>query len=73
MVVQELIDKLKEFPSQARVLVRGYESGFDNIEEILFQDVIYYPDNAWYDGPYQVPVHYNEGPGFEQITAVTLH
>jgi hypothetical protein len=43
MTVGELIAKLQEFPSEMRVLVDGYEMGFDNpypprIETAYFQD-----------------------------------
>lgn len=33
MTVSELIEKLKECPENMRVVVEGYEGGFDDIQE----------------------------------------
>lgn len=72
MIVSELITKLQEMPKDARVLGRGYENGYNNLEEVELQDVLHLPDGPWYDGEYQDIAYYNEHKGYEQISAVTL-
>ncbi len=72
MIVQELIDKLKDFPPQTKVLGRGYESGWSDIEDIELIDVLHIPDGPWYDGDYQAPASYYQDRDYEQITAVTI-
>ncbi len=53
MTVQELIEKLKEFEPQAKVLVSGYENGYS---EPRFPRVIlvepYKSDGYWF-GPFR--------------------
>lgn len=34
MIISELIEKLKDFPPDTRVVVRGYEGGLDDVDEI---------------------------------------
>lgn len=53
MTVEELIKKLEAFPPAMRVLGRGYESGWEDIEDIEQHNVYYFPDNPWYEGKYQ--------------------
>ena len=72
MIVSELIGKLNQFPAGAKVLGRGYENGYNNIEDVIFEDVLHLPDGPWYDGEYQEPASYNADKGYEQITAVTI-
>ena len=51
MTVQDLINKLLDYPSNMRVLTLGYEGGFDEIvlttEDIIFDSV---PKDKWYYG-----------------------
>ncbi len=72
MIVSELIDKLKTYPAQTIILGRGYESGYNSIENVELQNVLHIPDGAWYDGEYQEPASYNSDKGYEQVTAITL-
>lgn len=73
MIVQELIDELKKYPAEARVLGTGYESGYEDIHEVEFKDVFIYPDNPSYEGTYQLPWSEKYDAGKEQITAVLLN
>ena len=50
MTVKELMDELAKLPAECRVVVQGYEDGFDDvavIEQILVEKN---PDDAWYYG-----------------------
>ena len=50
MTVRELMDELSKFPADQRVVVQGYEDGFDDvsiIEPILIEKN---PSDAWYYG-----------------------
>lgn len=54
MTVKELINRLQQIPNQEmRVVVNGYEGGFDDIKEpkviIAYQRI----DNEWWDGKYE--------------------
>ncbi len=50
MTVKELMDKLIELPADCRVVVQGYEDGFDDISIIETISVEKNPDDAWYYG-----------------------
>jgi hypothetical protein len=52
MKVKELIDLLKNFPPDQRVVIRGYEEGFNDIMELRVIRVIHEPDSKWYYGEY---------------------
>ena len=34
MTVQELIDKLQEYPKDLRVMIEGYEGGYEDLETL---------------------------------------
>jgi len=72
MIVEELINKLKEFPSNMRVLGRGYESGWEDLSEIKKSKVYHYPDNSWFEGKYQYEVNDFFGDPADKLTAVTI-
>lgn len=54
MTVNELIEQLKNYPSDMRVLTLGYEGGYNDInlktEEIIFN---FSQNDAWYYGPHE--------------------
>lgn len=52
MIVSELIEKLDKLPKDMLVLGRGYESGYNDLDEVTTQTLVKC-DNAWYDGNYQ--------------------
>ena len=52
MTVQELIERLKPFPSDALVVTEGYEGGFDTIKKTSLIMVDENPDKNWWVGKY---------------------
>jgi hypothetical protein len=54
MTVSELIEQLKNYPSDMRVLTLGYEGGYNDTglktEEIVFN---FSKNDAWYYGPHE--------------------
>ena len=54
MTVNDLINKLLDYPSNMRVLTLGYEGGYNDIdlknEEIVFN---FSKNDAWYYGPHE--------------------
>ena len=54
MTVNELIEQLKNYPSDMRVLTLGYEGGYNDIqlktEEIVFD---FSKELGWYYGPHE--------------------
>ena len=54
MTVNELIQQLKNYPGDMRVLVPGYEGGYNDTglktEEIVFN---FSKNDAWYYGPHE--------------------
>ncbi len=52
MTVEELIKALEKYPSDTRVVVQGYEDGFDDVSALHSLQVEEYPDPKWYYGNY---------------------
>ena len=50
MTVQELIEKLTQFPPNTPVVVRGYESGFNDIHSVTEEDIQLGVNTIWYYG-----------------------
>ena len=54
MTVKELINRLQQIPNQEmRVVVNGYEGGFDDIKEPKVINAYQRIDNEWWDGKYE--------------------
>ncbi|HEX7627980.1 MAG TPA: hypothetical protein VF354_03565 [Candidatus Methanoperedens sp.] len=52
MIIEELIQQLQRYPKNSRVLVQGYEDGYD---EVTTMKEIYIQQNTsqeWYNGKY---------------------
>lgn len=52
MTVSELIAALQSYPPDARVVVLGYESGYDDVTEVRKVNVVLEENPAWYNGRY---------------------
>jgi hypothetical protein len=53
MTASELIDKLKQYPANMRIVVAGYESGFDDIEMINYVSIDKFRKKQEWDGRYR--------------------
>lgn len=66
MTVRELIERLSEYPQDDRVVVRGYESGFDEVivgTAAIAVDCNWCEEQGkrcWFDGRHGYPA---DGPG----------
>ena len=52
MTASELIRMLQEFPPDTKIVVRGYEDGYNDILKPRKVKIKYNPDAAWYYGIY---------------------
>ena len=54
MTVNELIEQLKNYPGDMRVLTLGYEGGFDDIG-LKTEDIVFGANDKdkWYYGPHE--------------------
>lgn len=52
MTVRELIEELRKFPQDQRVIVPGYEDGFDDIHLLRSINITGFIPAAWYYGRY---------------------
>ena len=50
MTVEELMDELTKLPADRRVVVQGYEDGFDDVSAIEPVLIEKNPSDAWYYG-----------------------
>jgi len=53
MTVAELLIRLAQAPPDAKVVVRGYENGYNDIFELRSLSVRQNPEAKWYDGEYE--------------------
>jgi hypothetical protein len=53
MTVAELIIMLNQAPPDAKVIVRGYENGYNDILKLRSLFVSQNPEAKWYDGEYE--------------------
>ena len=65
MKVSELIDFLQQFDPSQRVIVDGYESGFDDITSVKTQDILVdgnkVPRPGWGGNWVEIPHEYGSG------------
>ena len=60
LTVEQLINKLKSYPNDVRVLVGGYEDGLDAILDVSIVNVKYDDAKKWYYGPFEECDNCNE-------------
>ena len=53
LTVEQLIDELRKYPNDYKVLVDGYEGGFDAVLSSRIINVEYDETKAWYYGPFE--------------------
>jgi len=54
MTVAELIVRLNQAPPDSKVVVRGYENGYNDVVELRSLSVRQNPEANWYDGEYEL-------------------
>jgi len=72
MTVAELIEKLKEYPQDLRVVVRGYEGGVNDVSHFQELEILlnYYDD--WYYGKHLEAFSWVEDTTHEKVPALKL-
>ena len=53
MTAAELIAKLNALAPESPVFVQGYETGYDDIVDLKFMDIVRYRNAQEWDGEYQ--------------------
>lgn len=53
MTAQELIQQLQNLPPTTKIVVRGYENGYNDILKLKPIKIKMKPDSKWYDGEYE--------------------
>ena len=53
--VAELIKALQQFPPDMRVVVSGYEEGYENMLTPKIEKLEQNPDNPYWEGEFQAP------------------
>ena len=70
MTVNELIEQLKNYPSDMRVLTLGYEGGYNDVE-LKTDDIVFNANDKdkWYYGPHE-SVRYTDGDKGEKCLII---
>lgn len=52
MIIEELIQQLQRYPKNSRVIVQGYEGGYDDVT--IVREISIQPNTSheWYNGKY---------------------
>lgn len=55
MTVNELIEQLKKYPGDARILTPGFEGGYGDIDDMTAEDIVFNVNSKddWYVGPHE--------------------
>lgn len=54
MTIAELIKELEQYPQDTRVVIRGYEGGMDDVDEVELTEIyLNYNAGTWYDGNHE--------------------
>ncbi len=61
MTIKALIEKLQAFPADMRVVVAGYETGFNDISQIEIVGMIPDVKTKWWDGQHEDPMRDEDG------------
>jgi hypothetical protein len=54
MTVKELIEKLKQYDENMRVVVSGYEGGVDDVGKLHETGIKLNANDAWYYGKHEI-------------------
>jgi len=67
MTAQELIEKLQTLPPNTKIVVRGYEDGFNDILQLKEVKIKLNPNAYTWDGEYE------DSTNADAITAIDLY
>ena len=76
--VSELIEELKAFPPDVRVVTSGYDGGYRDCGSLEIIKIVLDVNDAWYYGPHDTPwdgkhSYYKTHPGKERVDAVLFN
>jgi hypothetical protein len=72
MTVAELINALQEFDPKLRVIVRGYEGGYDDVDTPNPLEIALEVHDAWYYGKHEYAEAGCVPPGAKRENAVLI-
>ncbi len=52
MIIEELIRQLQRYPKNSRVIVQGYEDGYDEATSVMEISIQPNTSHEWYNGKY---------------------
>lgn len=73
MTVQEVINKLKEFDSDMRVVIPGHEDGYDDVEQISNVGLQYRNEDRWYYGDHAKVWEFEKDADKDEIAVLIKH
>ena len=75
MTVAELIRILEKHPPDLRVMVQGYEDGYDDLEagDVIAGEASLNVYSAWYYGRHEEVLAGDKETGHETVRALFLH
>ena len=74
MTIEELIRLLSAYPADLRVMVQGYEDGYDDLEAdcVIAGEAILNVNSAWYYGRHERALTGDDRTGGETVHALFL-
>jgi len=69
--ISELIKALSSFPPNLPVLTSGYENGYENFQEPVFENLVHKSDAPYYDGEFQ-PAGEKDNDNFQAVVLARL-
>jgi len=72
MEVSELINFLSKFDPSTRVMVKGYERGYDDLKDVKEKDVVLNVNDEWWYGKHEVLEKVSKGNNKESIKTIIL-
>lgn len=71
MTVSELIEQLKKYPGDMRVLTLGYEGGYNDIE-IKTDNIVFDFNKDWFYGPHENAKYAEQGQPYDWQSRVNI-
>jgi hypothetical protein len=66
MTASELINELQKLLPETKIIVRGYEDGYNDILQLKPVKIKRKADSSWYEGEYE------DNPDEDAVTAINL-